>query len=52
MPGKVIERVLENCEEQVGDGHSEFRKGSCVNQIFVLRQVCEKMKEKIEWGLS
>ena len=58
MLGKVygrilIERVIENSEGQVGEEQSGFRKGrSYADQIFVLRQVCEKMKEKIEWGLS
>ena len=52
IPGKVygrilIERVIENSEGQVGEEQSGFRKGrSCADQIFVLRQVCEKMKEK------
>ena len=52
VPGKVygrilIERVIENSEEQVGEEQSGFRKGrSCADQIFVLRQVCEKMREK------
>ena len=52
VPGKVygrilIERVIENSEGQIGGEQSGFRKGrSCADQIFVLRQVCEKMKEK------
>ena len=52
VPGKVygrilIERVIENSEGQIGEEQSGFRKGrSCADQIFVLRQVCEKMKEK------
>ena len=46
--GRVLmERVIENSEGQIGDEQSGFRKGrSCADQIFVLRQVCEKMKEK------
>ena len=55
VPGKVygrilIERVIENSERQIGEGQSGFRKGrSCADQIFVLRQICEKIKEeKIE----
>ena len=52
VPGKLygrilIERVVENSEGQVGEEQSGFRKGrSCADQIFVLRQLCEKMKEK------
>ena len=52
VPGKVhgrilIECVIEKSEGQIGEEQSGFRKGrSCANQIFVLRQVCEKMKEK------
>ena len=52
VPGKVygrilIERVIENSEGQIGEEQSGFRKGrSCADQIFVLRQVFEKMKEK------
>merc|ERR1711888_425040 len=52
VPGKVygrilIERVVENSEGQVGEELSGFRKGrSCADQVFVLRRVCEKMKEK------
>ena len=43
----LIERVIENSEGQVGEEQSGFRKGrSCADQIFVLRQVCEKMREK------
>ena len=57
MPGKVygrilIERVIENSEGQIEDEQSGLRKGrSCADQIFVLRQVCEKMKEKKKCGL-
>ena len=52
VPGKVygrilIERVIENSEGQIGEEQSGFRKGrSCADQIFVLRQLCEKMKQK------
>ena len=52
VPGKVygrilIERVIENSNEQIGEEQSGFRKGrSCTDQIFVLRQMCEKMREK------
>ena len=52
MPGKVHGRILkrlvvENSEGQVGEEQSGFRKGrSWADQIFVLRQLCEKMKEK------
>ena len=46
--GKIlIRRVIENSEGQVGEEQSGFRKGrGCTDQVFVLRQVCEKMKEK------
>ena len=52
VPGKVygkilIKRVIENSEGQVGEEQCGFRKGrGCADQVFVLRQVCEKMKEK------
>ena len=52
MPGKVfgrilIERVMENTEGQIGEEQCGFRKGrSCADQIFALRQLCEKMFEK------
>ena len=52
VPGKVygrilIERVIENSDGQVGEEQSGFRIGrSCADQIFVLRQVCEKMRER------
>lgn len=52
VPGKVygrilIERVIESSESQIGEEQSGFRKGrSCADQIYVLRQVCEKMREK------
>ena len=48
MYGRIlIEQVIENSEGQVGEEQSGFRKGrSCADQIFVLRQICEKMKEK------
>ena len=52
VPGKLygrilIDRVVENSEGQIGEEQSGFRKGrSCSDQIFVLRQLCEKMKEK------
>ena len=52
VPGKVygrilIERVIESSERQIGEEQSGFRKGrSCADQIYVLRQVCEKMREK------
>ena len=51
VPGKVygrilIERAIENSEGQVGDEQGGFEKGrSCADQIFVLGQICEKMKE-------
>ena len=52
VPGKLygrilIDRVVEQSEGQIGEEQSGFRKGrSCSDQIFVLRQLCEKMKEK------
>ena len=52
VPGKVygrilIDRVIEHSEEQIGEEQSGFRKGrSCADQIFVLRQLSEKMTEK------
>ena len=52
VPGKVygrilIDRVIEHSEVQIGEEQSGFRKGrSCADQIFVLRQLSEKMTEK------
>ena len=52
VPGKLygrvlIERVVETSEQQIGEEQSGFRKGrSCADQIFVVRQLCEKLKEK------
>ena len=38
---------MKNSEGQIGEEQSGFRRGrSCADQIFVLRQLCEKMKEK------
>ena len=54
VPGKVygrilIDRVIEQSEGQIGEEQSGFRKGrSCADQIFVLRQLSEKMTEKKE----
>merc|ERR1711895_129466 len=43
----LIERVVETSEQQIGEEQSGFRKGrSCADQIFVVRQLCEKLKEK------
>ena len=50
VPGKLygrvlIERVVETSEQQIGEEQSGFRKGrSCADQIFVVRQLCEKLK--------
>ena len=46
--GRILkERVIENSKGQDGEEQSGLRKGrSCADQIFVLRQVCEKMKEE------
>ena len=42
----LIERVIEKSEGVTGEEQSGFRNGrSRADQIFVLRQVCEKMKE-------
>ena len=52
VPGKVygrilIDRVIEQSEGQIGEEQSGFRKGrSCADQIFVLRQLSEKLLEK------
>merc|ERR1712121_507428 len=52
VPGKLygrilIDRVVENSEGQIGEEQSGFRKGrSCADQIFVLRQLSEKLLEK------
>ena len=52
VPGKVcrrilIDRVNEHSEGQIGEEQGGFRKArSCADQIFVLRQVSEKMTEK------
>jgi hypothetical protein len=44
---KHIERVRLISETQIRDQQSGFRKGgSCVDQVFVLRCVCEKYLEK------
>ena len=45
----LIEQVIENSEGQIGKEQIGFRKGRCcADQTFVLRQLCEKMKEKNE----
>jgi hypothetical protein len=44
---KVIERVSEITEVQIRDEQGGFRKGrGCVDQVFVLKCVCEKYLEK------
>ena len=48
----LIDRVIEHSEGRIGEEQSRFRKEmSCVDQIFVWRQVSEKIIEK-RWWLS
>ena len=43
----LIERVIECTDEAIGEEQCGFRSGrGCTDQIFVVRQVCEKMLEK------
>ena len=52
IPGKIygriiIQRIMRATEEMVGEEQCSFRKGrGCVDQIFTLRQMCEKICEK------
>ncbi len=48
MYGKVLlKRVREGIEEVICDEHGGFRgRKGCVDQIFAVRQVCEKYFEK------
>ena len=40
----LIQRVMEETEEAIGEEQCSFRKGrGCVDQIFTLRQLCEKV---------
>ena len=47
MYGRIIaEGVTENTERKIGEGHSGFSKRtSCVYQMFISMQVCEKIKK-------
>ena len=39
--------MIENIERQIEEEQSGFREErSCADQIFVLRQICEEIKEK------
>ena len=43
----LIERVIECTDEAIGEEQCGFRSGrGCSDQIFVVRQICEKMLEK------
>ena len=43
----MINRVIENTKEQVAEEQGGLRSGwGCINQIFVLKQLVEKYREK------
>ena len=43
----LIERVIECTDKAIGEEQCGFRSGrGCIDQIFVVRQICEKMLEK------
>ena len=47
--GRVfISRVVESTKEQVAEKKGGFRSGICIDQLFLLKQVIEKHKEKIK----
>ena len=54
IPGKIygkvlISRVIGNTKEQVAEEQGGFRSGrGCIDQIFVLKQLVEKHREKKE----
>ncbi len=51
----LVERIRCGTESMVGEEQSGFRKGrGCVDQVFVVRQVCEKYLRKgkeVFWAL-
>ena len=43
----LIERIRKGTEEVIGEEQCGFRRGrGCVDQVFVVRQICEKFLEK------
>ena len=50
--GILVERSHQVIEELIGEEQGAFRSGRvCVDQIFMLKQMSEKMKEKKKRGM-